>query len=139
MPRDCATDLDLLVTGYCSAWNETDAGRRLHRLKSIWHEDATLHSAAGHVRGVREMDAHIGAFGAGRGGWRFVVTDVTAHGRHVHLTWKLVDPAGLERLAGHDVGECSERRRFDRIVSFCRQGATASPAGLQCARRMSDT
>jgi hypothetical protein len=44
-----------------------------------------------------------------------------------------------QRLAGHDVGECSEDRRFDRIVSFWHQGATASPAGLQCAPRMSDT
>jgi hypothetical protein len=139
MRSNCPTDLDLLVSGYCSAWNEPDAGRRLHRLQSIWHEDATFHSAAGHVRGVREMDAHIGAFCAGRCGWRFVVMDVTAHGRHVHLTWKLVDPAGLERLAGHDVGECSQGRRFDRVVSFCRPGATASLAGLQCAPRMSDT
>jgi hypothetical protein len=138
-PAICPADLDLLVSGYCSAWNEPDPNRRLHRLKSIWHESATFDCAGVHIRGVREMDAHIGAFCAGSRGWRFVVTDVTAHGRHVHLSWKLVDPTGLERLAGHDVGECSADRRFDRVVSFWRKGATASVADPQWVPRMSGT
>jgi hypothetical protein len=116
-------DVDRLVSGYCSVWNETDPKRRLRRLKSIWHENATFDNAAAHVRGLREMDAHIGAVCTGRHGWRFVVVDVTAHGRHLHLTWKLVDPTGRERLAGHDVGECAPDRRLDRVVSFWRTGA----------------
>ena len=116
-------DVDRLVTGYCSAWNESDPKRRLHRLKSIWHENGTFENAAVRVRGLRELDAHIGAFRTGCQGWRFVVLDVTAHGRHVHLTWKLVDATGCERLAGHDVGECAADRRLDRIVSFWRTGA----------------
>jgi len=138
-PGTRPTDLDLLVSGYCSAWNEPDPKRRLHRLETIWHEGATFDSAAVHVRGVREMDAHIGAFRAASRGWRFVVMDVTAHGRHVHLSWKLVDSTGLERLAGHDVGECSADRRFVRIVSFWRKDATAALADLQGAPRMSGT
>jgi limonene-1,2-epoxide hydrolase len=119
----CPADVDRLVSGYCSAWNEPDPKRRLRRLKSIWHMNATFDNAAVHVRGLREMDALIGAFCTGRCGWRFVVVDVTAHGRHVHLTWKLVDPTGRERLAGHDVGGRAADRRFDRIVSFWRTGA----------------
>jgi hypothetical protein len=115
-------DVDRLVSGYCSVWNEPDPKRRLRRLKSIWHENATFDNAAAHVRGLEEMDAHIGAFCTGRDGWRFVVVDVTAHGRHLHLTWKLVDPTGRERLAGHDVGECAADRRLDRIVSFWSTG-----------------
>ena len=116
-------DVDRLASGYCSAWNEPDPKLRLRRLKAIWHDEATFDNAAVHVRGLREMDAHIGAFWAGRYGWRFVVVDVTAHGRHLHLTWKLVDLTGRERLAGHDVGECAADRRLDRIVSFWRKGA----------------
>lgn len=111
-------DVDRLASGYCSAWNEPDPTRRLRRLKAIWHENATFDNAEAHVRGLREMDAHIGAFCTGRPGWRFVVVDVTAHGRHLHLTWKLVDPTGRQRLAGHDVGECAADRRLNRIVSF---------------------
>ena len=132
-------DVDLLVSAYCSAWNEPDRRRRLRRLKAIWHDDATFDSASVHLRGLRELDAHIDAFCAGARGWRFVVTDVTAHGRHFHLTWKLLDPTGAERLAGHDVGACSADRRFERIVSFWRTGAAAPRAGRQSAPRLSGT
>lgn len=116
-------DLDRLASGYCSAWNEPDPKRRLPRLKAIWHENATFDNAAVHVRGLAAMDAHIGAFWVGRYGWRFIVSDVTAHGPHLHLTWKLVDSTGLERLAGHDVGECAADRRLVRVVSFWPAGA----------------
>ena len=115
-------DVDRLASGYCSAWNESDPKRRLRRLKAIWHENATFDNAAVHIRGLRDMDAHIGAFYTGRQGWRFVVVDVSAHGRHLHLTWKLVDSTGRERLSGHDVGEWAADRRFDRIVSFWHTG-----------------
>ena len=134
-----ATDVDLLVSGYCSAWNEADPKRRRHRLASVWHEGATFANAEVRLRGLRELDAHIGAFRAGARGWRFVVTDVTAYGRHLHLTWKLLDPAGVERLGGHDVAECSSHGRFDRIVSFWRRGAAAPLAGRQSAPRLSGT
>ena len=116
-------DVDLLVSGYCSAWNESDPKRRLRLLESIWHEGSTFDNAAVHIRGLRDMDAHIGAFCTRCHGWRFVVVGVTAHGRHVHITWKLVDETGCERLTGHDVGECAADRRFDRVVSFWRTGA----------------
>ena len=116
-------DVDLLVSGYCGAWNEPDPKRRLRRLETIWREDSTFDNAAVHIRGPREMAAHIGAFRSGSCGWRFVVASVTAHGRHVHLTWKLVDRTGRERLTGHDVGECAADRRFGRIVSFWRAAA----------------
>jgi len=120
----CASDVDLLVSAYCSAWNEPDPQRRLRHLQSIWREDASFDSVGVHVRGLREMSAHIGAFHADCDGWRFVVVEVTAHGRHVHLSWKLLDPTGRERLAGHDVGACAADRRFDSVVSFWRTGAT---------------
>jgi hypothetical protein len=113
-------DVDRLVSGYCSAWNEADPECRLRRLRAVWNEHATFDNVEVHVRGLQEMAAHIGAFWAGHPGWRFVVVDVTAHGRHLHLTWKLLDPAGRERLTGHDVGECSADRRLDRVVSFWR-------------------
>lgn len=119
----CPADVDLLVSGYCSAWNERDPERRLHRLRSIWRDDATFDNAAVRLRGVRGLDAHIAAFHAGSPGWRFVLDDVTAHGRHVHLTWTLLDAAGREQLAGHDVAECSADRRFARVVSFWRKAA----------------
>ena len=120
-------DVDRLVSGYCSAWNEPDPERRLRRLQSIWHENATFDSAATRVHGLRDMNAHIGSFGTARHGWRFVVGDVAAHGRHLHLTWKLVDSTGRERLSGHDVGECAADGRLDRIVSFWRTGAVEEP------------
>ena len=116
-------DVDLLASAYCGAWNETDPRHRLRRLRTICREDATYDNAAVRVRGLREMDAYIGGFCAARHGWRFVVVGATAHGRHLHLSWKLVDPTGRERLAGHDVGECAADRRLDRIVSFWCTGA----------------
>lgn len=111
-------DVDRLVSGYCSVWNEADPERRRRRLATIWHESTTFDNVAVHLRGLHDMNAHIGAFRDDRPGWRFVVVDVQAHGRHLLLTWKLLDPTGHERLAGHDVGECSADRRLDRIVSF---------------------
>ena len=135
----CPADVDLLVSGYCNAWNEPDPARRLRRLGSIWHDDATFVSAAVRLRGVRGLDAHIGAFHAGNHGWRFVLGDVAAHGRHVHLSWTLLDAAGRERLGGHDVGECSADRRFERIVSFWRQSAAPARAGRQSVPRLSGT
>ena len=111
-------DVDRLVSSYFSAWNEADPECRLRRLGAIWRENTTFDNIEVHVRGLEAMSAHIGAFWADHPGWRFVVVDVTAHGRHLHLTWKLLDPAGRERLAGHDVGECAPDRRLDRIVSF---------------------
>ena len=132
-------DVDLLVSGYCSAWNEPDPKRRLRRLEAVCRAHATFDSAAVRLRGLGAIDAHIGEFRTDARGWRFVVADVTAHGRHVHLTWRLLDAAGVERLCGHDVGECSDDRRFDRIVSFWREGAAASLAGRQSAPRLSGT
>ena len=114
-------DVDRLVSSYCSAWNEPDRRCRLRRLQAIWHEDSTFESAAAHVRGLRALNAHIDIYGAGRSGWRFAIVDVTAHGRHFHLSWKLLDPAGRERLAGHDVGEYAADQRLRRVVSFWRR------------------
>ena len=119
-PPTGPADVDRLVSGYCSAWNEPDPNRRLHRLEAIWHRNGTFDNAAVHVRGLREMHAYIGAFHTGCPGWRWVVIDVRAHGRHFHLSWKLLDRADRERLAGHDVGECAADRRLGRIVSFWR-------------------
>jgi hypothetical protein len=111
-------DVDCLVSGYCSAWNEADPDRRLRRLQAIWCDDSTFEGPAAHVRGARGLSAYIGACSIGRSGWRFDVADVTAHGRHVLLSWKLLDATGRERLCGHDVGECGDDRRLRRVVSF---------------------
>lgn len=113
-------DIDRLVSGYGDAWNESDAKRRLRRLQSIWHEDATFENAVVRIRGRRDLNAHIGAFHGDCAGWRFVVEDVATHGSHVHVTWRLLDATGRERLAGHDVGECAADRRLARVVSFWR-------------------
>lgn len=118
-------DVDRIVSGYCSAWNERDPRRRLQRLQSIWHENGTFENPSVHLRGLRDLDTHIGALHAHCDGWRFVVVDVTTHGRHFLLAWKLLDSTGCERLAGHDVGECTADRRLGRVVSLWRSGAAA--------------
>lgn len=112
-------DYEELITGYCNAWNETDAARRGDILDRVWAKDGTYIDPTVHARGANDVAALIGEVPAQYPGGRVVRTSaVDAHHGWLRFTWKMEFADGKSLLEGTDFGELSNDGKLRRIVGF---------------------
>ena len=111
--------LHALVSRYYAAWNESDEGRRIQMLESIWARDGVYLDPTVQLSGLSALVAHIGAVLAHHPGSRIVMTsDVDAHHGMLRFGWRRVRRDGTMLPESIDLAELSDWGGLQRIISF---------------------
>jgi len=120
MRQTSAAALTALIDGYCGAWCEADAERRLAMLAEVLADDAVYTDPTTRVVGVEALATHIGTVLAANPGAKVSRTSrVDAHHDVVRFAWQmtLVDGAALPE--GVDFVELtSDGTRLRSITGF---------------------
>lgn len=112
-------DLNDLIDTYLSAWNETDATRRLALIERVWAADGQLCDPPMVGRGHREIGEMAAALHTQFPGHQFRRSSgVDAHHQQFRFAWSLVAPDGATALVGLDTGELAPDGRLQRITGF---------------------
>jgi hypothetical protein len=110
---------------YLSAWNETDAQRRLTLLQRSWTPDATYNDPLALARGHDQINELIGGVQAQFPGFRFSLKTADGYGDYVRLSWRL-GPDGAEApIEGSDVIATSADR-IALVIGFLDKVPAAS-------------
>ncbi|WP_440099952.1 nuclear transport factor 2 family protein [Streptosporangium sp. H16] len=113
------SDMNELVQGYLTAWNETDAAARRAVLAEVFAEDAIYTDPLVSVKGRDGLDATIAAVQGRFGGLVFSLGDaVDAHHDIARFTWHL-GPEGAEPIViGFDVAVIGDDGRISQVLGF---------------------
>ena len=113
------TDINRLVEGYLSAWNETDPDARLRTIEDVWTEDGTYVDPLADVGGRTQISNLIAAVQQQLPGLVFRLRDdVDAHHNVARFAWELVPPEGGESIVeGFDIAVI-EDGRIGSVVGF---------------------
>jgi hypothetical protein len=113
------TVAEVLVTGYCDAWNESDPARRRKILEPIWAQGATYTDPTVDLTGIDELVGHIDRVFGKYPGSRIVRTSVVdVHHSVLRFTWHKELADGRALAESIDIGEISGDGKLGRIVGF---------------------
>lgn len=109
-----------LIDRYCSAWSETDAGKRFAILDEVWADGATYTDPKVHVTGARDLSDSIGLVQQHHPGVRYgrISTVDTHHRRLARFAWRKTGADGQTVQQGVDFVEIDDSGRILRIVGF---------------------
>src|SRR5689334_10373815 len=109
--------LHALVSRYCAAWNESDEGRRMQMLESIWAKDGVYVDPTVQLSGLPALVAHVSAVLARHPGSRIVMTsDVDAHHGMLRFGSVRVLRDGTMLPEGIEIAELSAWGGLQRVV-----------------------
>jgi hypothetical protein len=110
---------DDVIAGYCAAWDEPNAERRMELLESVWAQGATYTDPTVHTEGLAALVRHIATVQARYPGSRLVMTSpLDTHHDVARFAWKKVLADGTSLPEGID------------FVTFAPDGKLASVTGF---------
>jgi hypothetical protein len=122
-------DFSMLLKVYETAWNETDAKRRLALLEKCWAEAGVYTDPGVQTRSRVALSDNIGAFLASTPGHALrVVSGADEHHGQVRFEWRLVDDQRAVAIAGMSYGLIGEGGLIERMTGFF----GPFPSGNEC-------
>ncbi len=113
------SELQKLVDGYFTMWNETDETKRLKVIQTIWSDDAVSVDPMVKVVGHGEIGTMVENFQGNYPGHKFAQRgDLTEHHDRLQFYWRMVDPDGVVKLSGQDCVRLSDDGRIQDLAGF---------------------
>jgi hypothetical protein len=107
------------VTGYCAAWNTTDAKERDDLLARVWAKDGVYSDPEPTLAvGRKALSDAIVVFHHSYPGAYFRCSAPQAHHRWMRVTWIALKPDGKELTHGVDFYDMAPDGRIQRVVGF---------------------
>ena len=108
-----------VVTGYCAAWNESDATRREALLRDVWDTEGEYSDPTPvTLKGRAALSLHIAGFLKQFAGGSIRCSAPQVHYQSGRFTWQIFAANGSPVAGGMDYAEFAPDGRLRRIVGF---------------------